>query len=213
MSTAAWILIAVAAVLIVIAIVAFTLQRRRSTSLRQRFGPEYDRAVDRSGDRGRAERELESRVKRREQLQIRSLDGGARERYVEEWKRVQAAFVDAPSEAIRKADRLVMSVMRERGYPVDDFEARSADVSVDHPRVVEDYRAAHKISLANRENRASTEDLRQAMVHYRALFTELLGADGQRQGAAAGAERTRPSEPRGNAGQEQDRPAEDARRE
>ena len=212
MSTAAWILIAVAIVLILIAIVAFTLRQRRSASLRRRFGPEYDRTLSRSGDRSRAERDLESRVKRREQLEVRPLVGAARERYRQEWTRVQAAFVDAPSEAIRNGDRLVVTVMRERGYPMDDFEARAADVSVDHPRVVEDYRAAHKISLANRENQASTEDLRQAMVHYRALFTELLGADTGREGAAAGAERVTSRDPRGNTGQQQDQPAEDRRR-
>jgi hypothetical protein len=171
-----WILVFLG--VIVIGVAAWALwQRQRTARLRQNFGPEYDRAVSDTGARRKAESELESRRKRREDLDIRPLDPAARQRYMESWRAVQGRFVDAPSQAIGEADTLVLQVMRERGYPMDDFEQRAADISVDHPRVVESYRAAHAVSLADEHGKANTEDMRQAVVHYRALFEDLLGGD------------------------------------
>jgi hypothetical protein len=169
-----WILIAIAAV-VVLALIAWTaLRSRRTRTLREGFGPEYDRTVADAPSKREAEAELAERQKRREELDIKPLTSEARDRYVESWRATQAEFVDDPSEAINKADVLIQQVMRERGYPVEDFEQRSADVSVDHPEVVNNYRAAHGISVAHERDKASTEDLRQAMVHYRSLFAELL---------------------------------------
>jgi hypothetical protein len=129
------------------------------------------------GSRRKAESQLADRQRRREQLEIRPLAPEARTRFAEEWQIVQSRFVDEPGDAVRGADALVIRVMRDRGYPMEDFEQRSSDVSVDHPHVADDYRAAHAISLAHDHDKASTEDLRQAMVHYRSLFDELLGRD------------------------------------
>jgi len=179
------VIVAVVVVIVMIALVSMIIRRGRSQRLKSKFGPEYDRTVQQTGNRGKAEKDLESRQKRREQLEIRPLDPGLRERYAREWQQVQADFVDAPSDAVRRADQLVTQVVRERGYPTENFEQRSSDVSVDHPQVVEDYRAAQKISMANRENRASTEDLRLAMKHYRSLFDELLGRGETQQSETA----------------------------
>lgn len=175
MPTWGWIVIAVVVVLAVVAlIVALANRRRRSDRIRGRFGPEYDRTVEELGNRRRAESELSARERRREELDIRPLQPAARDRYVQAWRDVQVRFVDMPSESVREADALVTQVMRDRGYPMEDFDQRAADVSVDHPRVVEDYRTAHAISRANDGGRATTEDLRRAMVHYRTLFEDLL---------------------------------------
>jgi hypothetical protein len=193
-STTVIVIVAVVVLIVVIALISMIVRRGRSSKLKSTFGPEYDRTVKQTGNRSKAEKELESRQKRHDQLEIRSIDPGLRERYSREWQQVQADFVDAPSDAVRRADQLVTQVMRERGYPTDNFEQRSADVSVDHPGVVEDYRAAHKISMANRENRASTEDLRLAMKHYRSLFDDLLGkneASRESETTAARTERPR----------------------
>jgi hypothetical protein len=173
MPTWAWVLIAVGAVVLVALLAVAFLMRRRTDRLRTRFGPEYERTVQSRGRRG-AEAELDSRLERREQLDIRPLSAAAREHYRESWTRVQAEFVDDPAEAIGGADQLVRSAMSERGYPMDDFEQRAADISVDHPQVVERYRSAHGIAQKNEDGEATTEDLRQAMKHYRALFDELL---------------------------------------
>jgi hypothetical protein len=168
-------LIAIIVVLVLLALLAVVAGRqRRSRKLRDTFGPEYQRTVEETGNRRAAESELLERTERRERLEIVSLEPAARARYVEAWRHTQAQFVDEPAEATREADRLVTSVMRDRGYPVDDFEQRAADISVDHPQVVDDYRAAHAIAAANERSEASTEDLRQALVHYRSLFEELL---------------------------------------
>src|ERR687884_55880 len=126
---------------------------------------------------------LRARQKRRDELDVKPLDPAARERYAEEWQATQARFVDDPGGAITEADVLIQRVMRERGYPVEDFEQRAADVSVDHPDVVNNYRAAHGISIAHERERATTEDLRVAMQHYRSLFDELLGETRQPAGA------------------------------
>jgi len=165
----------VVALLVVLAL--FAGRQRRSRKLRERFGPEYDRTVAETGDRKEAETQLQERTERRQQLDIVALDPADRDRYVEAWRQTQARFVDEPAEATREADRLVTDVMRKRGYPIDDFEQRAADISVDHPQVVDDYRAAQAIAAANERGEASTEDLRQALVHYRSLFEELLEVD------------------------------------
>jgi hypothetical protein len=173
MPTWAWVVIAVGAVaLLAVLLIAFST-RRRTNRLRTRFGPEYDRAVQQHGERGAAS-ELDSRLERREHLDIRPLPPPAREQYRESWARVQAEFVDDPTAAVGEADDLVHRAMRERGYPMDDFEQRAADISVDHPQVVERYRSAHGIANRNANGEATTEDLRQAMKHYRALFDDLL---------------------------------------
>ncbi len=150
------------------------LQKRKTEQLRGSFGPEYERAVQETGDRRKAESELEERKERVEQLNIRALEPREREQFAERWKSAQAQFVDDPKGAIKEADRLVAEVMQARGYPVGDFEQRAADISVDHPHVVQNYRAAHEIALRNGRGEAETEDLRKALVHYRALFEELL---------------------------------------
>lgn len=157
-------------------------QRRRH--LKERFGPEYGRTLETEGDRGAAERELESREHRVRNLDIRPLPPDERDRFLGEWERTQARFVDDPAGALLEADHLVTEVMRARGYPVADFEQRAADVSVDHAEVVEHYRAARRVATAASEGRASTEDIRRAVTHYRALFAELLGI-----GPAVGADR------------------------
>jgi hypothetical protein len=169
------VILIVLALLVVLALVAG--RQRRSRRLRERFGPEYDRTVADAGDRKEAESRLEERTARRQGLDIVPLDPADRARYVEAWRLTQARFVDEPAEATREADGLITAVMRDRGYPIDDFEQRAADVSVDHPQVVDDYRAAQAIAAANERSEASTEDLRQALVHYRSLFEELLEVD------------------------------------
>jgi hypothetical protein len=171
----AWILIAVGAVVIVVVVAAWLLAgRRRRERLRSRFGSEYERVVSERGSRRSAEAELERREAKRERLDVVSLAPAARDRYVSGWREVQARFVDDPSSAVVDADRLVTEVLRDRGYPMDEFEQRAADISVDYPHVVEHYRAGHAIYLASDRGEASTEELRQAFVHYRALFDELL---------------------------------------
>lgn len=180
-----WVLIAIAVVLIIALVAWSAARKRRSDSLRNRFGPEYERAVTEEGGRRAGESELSQRVERHEDLDIRPLAPAAAGRYMDEWRNVQAHFVDSPEGALGQADLLVTTVMRERGYPVDDFDRRSADISVDHPDVVEDYRAAHAISLANDHGAASTEDLREAMVHYRSLFEQMIDVDGGTSSADA----------------------------
>jgi predicted nucleic acid-binding protein len=169
----AWILIGVG-VVVVIAVALFAADRRRSQHLEEKFGPEYGRAVRERGDRRAAESELREREQVRDRLEITPLSDRQRERYGREWEGVQSAFVDNPSSAVADADRLVAEVMRERGYPVDDFEQQAAVVSVDHPDVVANYREGHAIYLRCDRGDASTEDLRQALQHYRALFDDLL---------------------------------------
>ena len=164
-------------VILVIAVLVWTyVQKRRSTttSLRQRFGPEYERAVHQQGSERKAEAKLADRQERVEKLNIRDLDPMERERFSKQWESVQSRFVDSPRGAVAEADDLVSSLMKTRGYPVSDFDQRAADVSVDHPRVVENYRSGHDIALRVGKNGASTEDLRAAMIHYRSLFEELV---------------------------------------
>jgi hypothetical protein len=175
----AGLLVAIIVIVVIVLALAWILMRRQRTArLRKQFGPEYERAVSESGNRHTAEAELEDRRTRRERLEIVALEPAARDRHLEQWRLVQAQFVDSPTEATRAADRLINEVMRERGYPVEDFEQRAADISVDHPQVVDDYRVAHAVADANERSEASTEDLRQALVHYRSLFEELLDTHG-----------------------------------
>lgn len=176
MDTTTLIIIAVAAVAIV-AIVAWAVVRgMRHKRLKDRFGPEYDRVKERAGSRGDAADELEQRQERRQEFDIRPLDEASAERYRERWREVQSEFVDTPETAIHDADDLIQEVMRERGYPVNDFEQRASDLSVDHPEVVQHYREGHGIVERHRDSDGrETEDLRQAMLHYRRLFEELVG--------------------------------------
>jgi hypothetical protein len=177
MDTWVWIVLAVIVLAAVALIAAATMRKRRSEQLREGFGPEYDRVVEDTGDRRAAERELSERRKRHEELDIVSLSDGVRARYAEEWRQVQARFVDEPEAAVREADQLVQRVMSDRGYPVaDDFERRAADVSVDYPDVVENFREGHRLA-----GESDTEALRQAMVHFRSLFAELLEGDRDRE--------------------------------
>jgi len=176
MNPVVWLVLAVVVVAVALAAVWLSSRRRRSDELRDAFGPEYDRAVQEHGERGDAERDLAARAERVEQLHIRSLSEDESAHFAEAWRGVQAHFVDDPEVAIAQADELVAEVMQSRGYPMGNFEQRAADVSVDHPRVVENYRAAHAIaSRSATGDDTPTEDLRQAMVHYRALFDELIG--------------------------------------
>jgi hypothetical protein len=164
-------------VILVIAGLAWLYVRKRRTSsaeIRQRFGPEYERAVRTHGSERRAEAKLADREKRVEMLKIRELDPAERERFSAQWVSLQARFVDYPKGAVTEAAELVSSLMQSRGYPVADFDQRAADISVDHPRVVENYRSAHAIALRLGKGEASTEDLRSAMIYYRSLFEELV---------------------------------------
>ncbi len=171
--------IAVLVVVIVaaVAVLAWWLARRRtSRQLRERFGPEYQRAVEQLGDQRKAENELAKRQKRVEKLELRTLPAEERRRFAGLWQTIQSVFVDNPGAAVTEAHRLVTEVMRARGYPTEDIAQRQADLSVEVPAVVDDYRAARDIAERHEHGKASTEDLRQAMVHYRALFHSLLAA-------------------------------------
>jgi hypothetical protein len=172
----AWAIIVVAAIVIVAIVVWRAVAAKKTRALQGRFGPEYDRALDSADSRRQAEADLKARAERRDELDIRPLPPGARERYVGEWQHVQARFVDDPDAAVRESDMLIQQVMSDRGYPMDDFEQRAADISVDHPDVVENYRRGHALAEADANGSGSTEDLRLAMRHYRLLFEELVSA-------------------------------------
>jgi len=173
-------IVLVAVLILILAIAAVLYVRKRkitSAALREKFGPEYQRAVLVHGSERKAEATLPDREKRVEKnLSLRDLDPMERERYLEEWKYVQSRFVDSPKEAIAEADDLVSALMNTRGYPLSDFDQRAADISVDHPRVVENYRSAHEIALRVGKDEANTEDPRTVMVHYHSLFDELVQA-------------------------------------
>jgi len=165
----------IAAVVVVGCVLAWYFQtRQRSSHLKERFGPEYERTRSHIGDVRKAEAALAAREKRVEKLHIRPLANDEAERFAEVWRHIQTLFVDDPKGATAEADRLVNEVMTLRGYPVADFDQRAADISVDHPKVVEHYRAARAIADRNADGTASTEDLRQALIHYRSLFDDLL---------------------------------------
>jgi len=172
-------LIALAAVVVIliIAVLAWLyVRKRRSTTadLRHKFGPEYDRAVREQGSQRKAEAKLADREKRVEELNIRDLDPVEHDRFSKQWESVQSRFIDSPKGAVAEADDLVSSLMKVRGYSVSDFNQRAADVSVDHPRVVENYRSAHEIALRVGKAETTTEELRTAMIHYRWLIEELM---------------------------------------
>jgi hypothetical protein len=177
MDTWVWTVIGVIVAIVVLGILATGLRTRRSRSLQDRFGREYGRTVDKAGGRREAEQELREREKRHEELELRPLSQDVREGYLQQWQVTQGRFVDDPAGAVSDADDLVQRVMRDRGYPVDDFEQRAADISVEHPDLVEKYRTANGIARASERGEASTEDLRHSVRHYRALFVELLEVD------------------------------------
>jgi len=171
------IVIVVIAAVVVIggAVVWYVMQQdKRRRQVREEFGPEYHRTLARTGDRGKVQKELEDRKQRVSSFDLKTLPREVAERFRNEWRTIQERFVDEPKDATTKADQLVQQVMNERGYPMAQFDQRAGDISVDHPEVVQNYRRAHQISEANERGEASTEDLRQAFVYYRALFVELL---------------------------------------
>jgi hypothetical protein len=194
MSTGTTVIIIIA-IIVVVAIVAGVLYDARRRRLRQRFGPEYDRLVEERDSRRQAESELTARQRRVRDLDIRPLSAEARARYSGDWTDVQERFVDAPQDSVAVAQRLVMTVMNERGYPTEGADQVLADLSVEHARVLDHYRAAYEISQRAADGMASTEDLRQAMIHYRALFQDLLGTGAVRESGPGDAESAAASEP------------------
>lgn len=168
-------LIVVIAVAAVLAVVAVVMLQNKSASLKRRFGPEYDRLVDEEGDRRSAEARLRDRIKRREALEIRELGPDAAARFAERWREIQFNFVDEPDKSVAAADALLDEVARQRGYPVDEVDEHLAMLSVDHPRLVHDYRAAHAVQRRGEEESATIDELRIAFQQYRSLFDELLG--------------------------------------
>src|SRR6266567_7712043 len=179
-STIIILILAVAVVLAIAVAIWLYMQKQQTDRLRSKFGPDYNRAIRSEGDTKRAEQVLEERQKRVEKLNIRALSVSERNDFAQAWEQEQARFVDEPSTAVSNADRLVQRVMKTRGYPVSDFDQRVADVSVDHPVVVQNYRVAHDIAARGQNEKVSTEELREAMIHYRALFADLLHDGGER---------------------------------
>jgi hypothetical protein len=167
------VVIAVAAIALLLVVWAVVRKRQRTVVLRQNFGPEYERVVQEQGA-NRAETVLLERQKRVEKFPLRTLTADERERFITEWRIIQARFVDAPSESVSEGDALVTRLMQFRGYPMSNFEQRAADISVHYPRVVDNYRAAHEVALRHQRGEATTEDLRNSMIYYRTLFDELL---------------------------------------
>lgn len=177
LSTTQTIIIVAVAAVVVLALIGTwkSIRKRRTQKLRTQFGgAEYTRAVSEGGSQQKAEAVLNARATRVEKLHIHPLGAGDRARFIESWAKVQARFVDGPGSAVTDADQLLTDVMSTRGYPVSDFEQRAADISVDHPLVLENYRAAHQCALRQTDGKANTEELRQAMIHYRTLFEELV---------------------------------------
>jgi hypothetical protein len=172
-----WVLLIVVLAVVVLA-VAVLMRQRRTTTLRDRFGPEYDRTIETSDDRRGAEQQLLDRARRRDKLDIRPLPEATRARYADHWRGIQERFIDDPAGSVGAAHGLLDQVMAERGYPTKDFEEQADLVSVDHPRVVENYRAAYAVYQRQSTGQASTEDLRDALVRYRSLFEELLRPEG-----------------------------------
>lgn len=170
----AWIVIVVAAAIVVLGALGIAWSARRSKKLRTAFGAEYDRVAADAPSRRQAEAELRERQRRHDEFDINPLEPADRDRYLSRWQQTQAKFVDDPAAAVSEADLLIQEVMRDRGYPVEDFDTRAGDLSVDHPEVVEHYRAAHGIAIAHERGSADTDDLRRAVQHYRALFEDLL---------------------------------------
>jgi len=179
-----WIAVGVLALIVVAGLIARGARRSRTQSLRDQFGNEYDHAVSQAGSRKRAERELVTRVQEVEKHEIRPLTAAEQERYRNDWQKVERHFIERPTTAVVEADELVADIMRVQGYPMGDFEKHAAHLSVKHPRVIEHYRAGHRV-MEGAPGSASTEDLRQAMLHYRALFEELAGPAVSRTDVAA----------------------------
>jgi hypothetical protein len=171
-----YIIIAVVVIVVIMgAIMAPRFARRRkSQKFQNKYGPEYDRTVESAGNEKKAQAELNGRQKHVDTLNIRPLSVSERERYQSEWTIIQAKFVDQPGQATVEADHLIMEVMKVRAYPVSDFDQRAADISVNYPNLVSNYRAAREIAIKNEKHTATTEELRQAVIHYRSLFDELL---------------------------------------
>jgi hypothetical protein len=164
--------------LVVGGLLAMAVMRfQRTRRLRERFGPEYDRLVNEAGDKRKAESELEARLAHVDALQIRPLSAEEVNRFSLDWQATQAEFVDEPLASVQKADRLIREVMKAKGYPVEDFEQRAADISVDYPDLVTDYRGLHLIAVKEANDEVSTEEMRQAMVHGRALFENLVSKE------------------------------------
>lgn len=177
--TSTQILVLVVVAIAVIALIAWLYARNRrakTEKLRQHFGTEYERTVRETGSERQAEAKLAEREKRVETFKIRDLDSSERERYIAQWQQVQSQFVDSPKGAVIEADDLLTTVMKDRGYPMVDFDQRAADLSVHHPTVIQNYRTAHRIALRLGQGEATTEDMRTAMIHYRSLFDELVQA-------------------------------------
>lgn len=167
------VILVVVVLLVVAGLVGMVMARRRRTkNLQERFGPEYDHTLDKMGDQTQAERELEERIAHVQALHIRTLTAEEMNRFTLEWQATQAEFVDEPLSTLQKADRLIREVMKAKGYPVEDFEQRAADISVDYPELVRDYRGMHRIAI--KESEAGTEEMRKAMVHGRTLFENLM---------------------------------------
>jgi hypothetical protein len=179
MSTIIMVVVAVVVVALIAGAVFFAWNQARTQRLRRQFGPEYDRVVDSHQNRREAEHDLLEREQRHQELDIRPLEPRARELYREQWTHIQEQFVDTPETAVEQADRLVITVMSERGYPMQDFDVRVTYLSVEHGRMLDHYRLGHEISAKAGHKEASTEELRQGMVHYRALFEDLLSVPGQ----------------------------------
>jgi hypothetical protein len=173
MSTTTIIMLAIT-VIVIAAVAWWAWHRQRTDNLRRKFGPEYTHAVEQYGSEARAQAALAERSRRMEKFHARALTREDHDRFLERWTTVQGSFVDDPPDSIAQADVLVNELMRARGYPVGDFDKRAEDISVEHPQVVQNYRAAHAIAERQAKGQAATEDLRQALVHYRALFDELL---------------------------------------
>jgi hypothetical protein len=172
-----WIFAAASVVIVVASVVVgarLLSSRRKTARMKQHYGREYERLVSEAGGEKEAEKELSARERKRDELEIVPLTPAALSDFTARWNQVQTAFVDNPTTAVGVADRLITEVMRERGYPVDDFDQRAADISVDHPQIVENYRTAHRIHLSQQDGDVSTEQQREAFVHYRALFDKLL---------------------------------------
>jgi hypothetical protein len=171
-----YIIIIVVVVLVVLGVILALVfsPKKRSQQFQNKFGPEYDRAVKTAGSEKKAQAELNQRQKHVDTMNIRPLSVSERERYQAEWTAIQAKFVDQPGQATVEADHLIMEVMKVRAYPVSDFDQRAADISVNYPTLVSNYRAAREIAIKNEQHSANTEELRQALIYYRSLFDELL---------------------------------------
>ncbi len=174
MTTAITLIVIVVVLLALVAGGAYLVRRRQ---LKQRFGPEYDRAVEQTGDRRSAEKELRRRERRHHEFSLRPIPAAEQQRYAQRWQEVQAQFIESPADAVGQADNLVTEVMAARGYPAEGFDQQVADLSVEHAGTLEHYRTAHDLRLRHDREQLGTEDLRQAVMHYRALFAELLDAD------------------------------------